>query len=319
MMRLRSFVAVAMVTATLTAGCGGSSSTAQKVNVDATPVGLRHAAETTLAKGSSKVEFTVGMTIQGREVTMAGTGAMDPANKRFMMSFDARQMFEQLGASSSVPDSVKAAFDKPIEVLVDGTVMYMHFAAFGAMTGSSKEWIKLDLAAANEDASALLGGGGGAFGSDPTSFLQFLEGAGKVTKVGEEDVRGVHTTHFSGSYTLEDALAALPADQRDKARRAFDGFGVSDEAKTQPIPFEAWVDDEGLVRRIETSFDPSTLGSSATRSPVGKTTMRIEFFDFGAPVDLELPSDDEVQDLSQLLAGASSQFSTVGSSIDASS
>jgi hypothetical protein len=140
-----------------------------------------------------------------------------------------------------------------------------------------------------------------------------------VEQVGEEDVRGVHTTHYSGSYTLEDALAALPADQQDKARRAFDSFGLPEDAKTQPIPFDAWVDDEGLVRRIESSFDPSALAPEGTPAPVGKTTTRLEFFDFGTPVDFEVPSDDEVQDISDLRSSASSKFSSVGSSIDVSS
>jgi hypothetical protein len=305
MMRLRALVALAVVTACIAGGCGGSSSTAQKVKVDATPVGLRHAAETTLAQGTSKVELTTRMTVNGREVSMDGTGAMDPANKRFQMTFDARQLFQQLPTRGSEPDSVASALDEPIEVLVDGTVMYMHFALLASTVGSGKEWLKIDLAAVNQDAADLIGGGaGGAFGSDPSSFLQFLEGVGKVDQVGQEDVRGVHTTHFAGSYSLEDALAALPADQQDKARRAFESLGLSDDAKSTPIPFDAWVDDDGLVRRIETTFDPSLVGATGKPSPVGQTTTRVEFYDFGAPVDIQIPSDDEVHDISSSIASS---------------
>jgi hypothetical protein len=319
--RLCTFAAMAALVAIAAAGCGGSSSTAQKVKVDATPVGLKHAAEATLAKGTSKVEFTIGMTIQGVDVSMKGTGAIDPANKRFTMSFDAHELFEKLQqAKGSVPAEVASAFEQPIEMLVDGTVMYMHFPALAAATGSAKEWIKIDLAAVNQDAAELLGGGGpGALGSDPSSLLQFLEGAGKVDQVGDEDVRGVHTTHFSGSYTLDDAVASLPADQQDKARRVFDSLGLPEDAKTQPIPFDAWVDDEGLVRRIDLAFDPSLLAPQGTPAQLGKMKMRLEFFDFGTPVDFELPSDDEVQDISDLGSGASSRFSSVGSSIDVNS
>jgi hypothetical protein len=39
--------------------------------------------------------------------------------------------------------------------------------------------------------------------------------------------------------------------------------------------------------------------------------MSMEFFDFGLPVDIQLPSDDEVQDLSALLSGM--QFSEAAS------
>lgn len=307
-------IAVGVVVMVVAVGCGGSSG--EKVTVDATPAALRHAAQVTLDKGTSKVEFTVTMTIQGHEVTLPGTGAMDPANKVFDMSFDAKDLFTKLAGDKSVPPEVASSFDQPIEVIVDHTVMYMHFALLAALGGGGKEWVKIDLAAANKDVGDLLGGGGGAFGADPSSFLQFLEGTGKVTEVGTEDVRGSKTTHFSGSYTMKDALAALPADQRDKAEKAFTNLGLSADAESQEIPFDAWVDGDGLVRRIETSFDPSTLAPAGGNAALpGKLSMRMEFFDFGAPVGFHIPSDDEVQDLSNLVSQGS-KFRTTASSIN---
>ena len=304
-------LAVAAILA-VAAACGGSSG--QQVVVDATPAGLRHAAQSTLAKGTSKVEFTMSMTVQGHDVTMNGTGAMDPANKRFSMTFDAKDLFAQLAGSSSVPADVSAAFDQPIEVLVDQTVMYMHFAALASLVPGGKEWIKIDLAAANKDIGDLLGSGGGAFGSDPSAFLQFLEGAGKVSQVGTEDVRDVSTTHFSGSYTMKDALAALPEDQRAKAEQAFGRLGLSPDAQTQEIPFDVWIDSDGLVRRMETSLDFAKLAPARGPAALGAMSTRMEYFDFGSAVDINVPGDDEVQDLSSLTPG--SKFSTVASSIN---
>ena len=310
----RAMAAAGAVMLVLGVGCGGSPS-GQTVVIDATPTAMRHAAQTTLAKGASKVEFTIGMTIQGKQVSMAGTGQMDPANKRYEMSFDAKDLFTKLAGSSSVPPEASALFDKPLDVIIDNTVMYMHFPALASLMGGGKEWIKIDLAAANKNVGDLIGSGGGAFGSDPSSFLQFLEGAGKVTKVGEEDVRGVHTTHFSGSYTLKDALAAMPADQRDKAEQAFKALGPSADAESQDIPFDVWIDSDGLVRRINTSFDLSKLASAGSKNPLGAMSAQMEYFDFGSSVDIQLPSDDQVQDLSALLPSAS-KFSSVASSIN---
>jgi hypothetical protein len=162
--------------------------------------------------------------------------------------------------------------------------------------------------------------GDGPIGSDPSSFLRFLQGAGKVMQVGDEDIRGVHTAHFSGSYSLEDALTSLPEDQRDTAERAFKGLGLPDDARSTQVPFDAWVDDDGLIRRVETVVDPSTFApSDASGPPVGRTSVRVEYFDFGEPVDIQIPSDDEVQDLSKMFDGLSSRFSTTGSSLGSES
>jgi hypothetical protein len=293
------------------AACGASSG--QKVKIEATPVALRKAAETTLAKGTSKVAFTMSMSIQGQDITLSGTGQLDPANKRFEMSFDAKELFNQLAASSSLSPNEAASFDKPIDVIIDGTVMYMHFPLFAQLGGGDKEFVKFDLAAAGNGVGDVLGGGvGGAFGSDPSSFLQFLEGAGKVTEVGSEDVDGVSTTHFSGSYTLADALAQLPADRRDKVEKSFEGLGLTADAEAQEIPFEVWIDGDGLVRKMTTSLDMSKLASSSP-NPLGATTMTMKFSDFGAPVDIQIPQDDQVQDFSSVFG---SKFSTVASSIN---
>ena len=313
-MRLVNRIACVGVLAVLVAGCGGSSD--QKVTIDATPAALRKSAEATLNKGTAKVDFTMDIAVLGQNITLRGTGVMDPPHKRFQLDFDAKDLFTKLlGANGTPPPEVQSELDKPLTEIIDGTVFYMHFPLLARSGGNGKEWLKIDLASTNSDLGAVLGsGGGGAFGSDPSSFLQFLEGAGKVTKVGEEDVRGVKTTHLSGSYTLKDALSSLPEDRREKVEKAFEGLGVPTSAEDQEIPFDAWVGDDGLVRRLQTSIDPSAFTASQT-STTGKVSFSIEFFDFGMPTDITVPADDEVTDLASLRSGAGSKFSSVASSI----
>src|SRR4051812_36609906 len=74
--------------------CGGSGG--EKVSLDATPVALRHAAATTVDKGTSKIEFTIGMSVQGHDVTLKGTGAFDTANKRVQETIDTKDLFSQM-------------------------------------------------------------------------------------------------------------------------------------------------------------------------------------------------------------------------------
>ncbi len=84
--------------------------------------------------------------------------------------------------------------------------------------------------------------------------------------------------------------------------------------RPRDIPFDSWIDADGLIRKVQTSFDFAALAPSGATNPgLGAMSMQIEYFDFGAPVDIQVPSDDEVQDASSLLKG--SKFTTTASSI----
>jgi len=302
-------VALAAV-ATLPA-CGKTDQSAT-VKIDGTPGGLRHAAEQTLDKNTAKLAMSIDMTVQGQAVTMTADGAMDQANRRFQLSFSMKDLLEQVaaGKGESVPASVADAFAQPMTILVDGTVMYMHMpmlAALGqAARTDGKEWLKVDLAQADSALGDLLGSGGsgGAFGSDPTAFLRFLEGIGSVSAVGTEDVRGVSTTHFTGSFTLDDALNAAPSDRRDAIERALEGLHLPDSAKTEPLPFDVWVGDDGLVRKETLTLDYSSMGPPV--AALGRMTTTMELYDFGQPVDITVPSDDEVKDMTDLMSSIQS-------------
>jgi hypothetical protein len=294
------------------AGCGNASG--QKVVVDATPAAMRKSAEATLDKGTERIDMTIGMSMLGQDVSMTGTGVMDPPHKRFQLDLDVKDLFTKLLQGKNVPPEVASTFDQPMTEIMDGTVIYMHFPLLAKVGGSGKEWMKVDLAAANSSIGNLLGGSGsGAFGSDPTAFLQFLEGTGNVSKVGTEEVRGVTTTHFSGSYTLNDALTSLPADRRQKVEDAYSGLGLPDSARNADIPFDAWVDADGLVRKIEMTIDAATFAPSG-KTPLGKMSISMELYDFGTTVNITTPSEDEVVDMSSLAASGASRFSNAASS-----
>lgn len=301
--------------------CGGVTSSSQSLKVEATPVAIRKAAEATLAKSPTRLDFTVTMPIAGHDVKMTGKGKLDSANRRVEMTIDASALMDGLGAGSSMPAEMAAMF-KEMTVVLDGTVMYMKFPMLSQLGMGSKSWIKFDLAKAGSGVSELLGGGAGsAFGSDPSAFVQFLAGAGAVTKVGEAQVQGLKTTHFSGTYTMRQAMEQVPADRRDKLRSAISSLGIPDSALDTPIPFEVWVDREGLVRRMQSTIDMASFQpdpAKATSLPIGKMTMTVELSGFGEPVSITVPSDAEVEDLSAFLSGMTrtEKFSSVGSSIN---
>lgn len=297
------------------AGCGDGapSSSGERVTIEATPAAMQRAADATVAT-SSKVEITMTMTVRGQELRMVGTGAADPVNKRMSLSFDMRELLlEAMEASGEpIPPESEALLSEPMTMLVDGNVMYMRFPAFAELLGPGKEWIKIDLSKASgvED---VFGSGSGA--SDPAAMLQFLRGAGDVTEVGREEIRGAQTTHYRGSYTLRQALDAAPEAQRTDVQKAMDNLGLTDEAFDQPIPYDVWIGDDGFVRRFDMKMDMTKLAPSAAVEGLGDVTVTTEFHDFGTAVDIVVPSDDEVSDLTDLVP-TQSKFSSVGSSIN---
>jgi hypothetical protein len=106
---------------------------------------------------------------------------------------------------------------------------------------------------------------------DPDELLSRLEGAaGEVTRLGDEEVRGARAEGYRFELDLA-RLAGRPGKEGAEAT----------------VPVEVWIDADDRVRRVAVEHD----GKEAT----------VDFFDFGADVEVEAPPRDEVRDLSALL------------------
>lgn len=62
-----------------------------------------------------------------------------------------------------------------------------------------------------------------------------------------------------------------------------------------PIPVDVWIDDEGLVRRVQLVV---AAGSGADAIEVRQT---VELWDVGEPVEIEVPAEGEVIDVGELI------------------
>jgi hypothetical protein len=94
--------------------------------------------------------------------------------------------------------------------------------------------------------------------TSPATYLGMVELTAEARRVGEEVVRGERTVRYE---------------------LAFDCKRIETCVESE---VEAWIDGEGLVRRVQTFSAPYTY--------------RWEFFDFGLPVDVEEPSPDEIEE-----------------------
>lgn len=174
------------------------------------------------------------------------------------------------------------------ETVYEGGTVYVSAAVLGAPT----PWVRLD---AGE------GGAGFAqdFSADLSRSLAFLEGAGdEVEQVGREDVRGVATTRYRFTADLEAAAAAAEGDAAAWLREQ-----VADRGLTR-LPGEAWLDDEGRLRRLRYTLDLDQSPTAGTAAGSAAVETTVEYYDFGLPVDIAPPPPDQVTDLSALGGGS---------------
>jgi hypothetical protein len=268
---MRALVALAsLVLALCLTACGSQKSTEQPPE-DAVAL----AASKTTDAGTYKAKSVSSIEVAGQSMEMTGTGEFDSDAQRGRASYTASvagQDFD-LDAVFAFPD------------------MYMRFPV-GLLPGlpGGKSWVKLNLEKLGRQAGFDFGQLMQAGQSDPSQGLQFLRGMTNIQAVGEEDVRGVPTTHYTGVVDLE-SLA-----KKDPSLK-----GSIDQLVAQTglgrIPVEVWVDDENFVSRMKQSFEGATFGPGMQLD----MTMTTELYDFGADVNVEVPAPDEVVELSELV------------------
>lgn len=271
-MRTR-LVLLMLVLAALPLACGGGETSPEAA--------VAEAATKTEEAGSARVTFAGTLTgVPGGSFTMKGEGEF--AKKRGRMTFDL--------SGAGVPGG-------SMEMIFDGLVIYMKFPPqLAAELPGGKSWMKMDLEELGKEQGIDFDELMQFSQSDPTQSLQYLRGASDdFEKVGEEAVRGVEATHYRGTIDLRKAAGALP----DSARKSFDR--VIELTGASEIPFDVWIDDEGLARRVK--YDQALPASNGQEASMALT---MDFFDFGVEVDVEPPPENEVVDLQELIAGESS-------------
>jgi len=242
--------------------CGSGSHTA---TVDTlSPAAVIRAAAVKAAAGSSKLDMSIDTKAQGQHVTMSGIG-----------------VFGYSG--SSVVGSMMLTFNgAEIEERITGGNLYLKVPG---QVGFFK------LALADLVGTQL------AQSSNPGSSAELLKAIGdSVKKVGTEPIRGVTTTHYSGTVTVADAAAKLKGGIASLGLKKLQDSGVTE------IPVEVYLDDQGRLRRLTENVTVVIKGVAA------QVATRMDFYDFGTKVDVQTPPADQVKDGSALLKALKSQL-----------
>ena len=255
----------ALVLALALAGCGGGGGGSGSASGDS----IAQAAAKSSRAGSIKTDFTV----TGPGAKGTGSGVFNTGKNR---SGRLTMELEVNGRKSS------------LESIVTGDVLYMRSPVF-AQAGLSgrQEWVKLDLAALAQqrgiDLSSLVNAS-----PTPNSVLAYLHGAGKVEKRGSETVRGTKATRYHVTVDLERAAARADAETAESIRRVIRLSGLT------KLPVDAWVDDDGYLRKVKWAEHTS---------PQTSAQVTMELYDFGPPVEVKPPPKGQVLDLLQRLSG----------------
>ena len=266
----------------LGAACGSAPSTS---GTDALQL-ISASADATTSAGSALMSMEMEMETPEGGFSMTAEGGTD---------FETRQ-----GEMTMQMDMPAAAGmgSMEIEVVMDGLVMYMKYPEMlmGQMPGG-KAWVRMDLEALAEGSGMDMGSLMQSGGSDPAQMLEWLRGvSGDVEVVGEEEVRGVPATHYKGTMDFNKIAEQAPEELRETMKASVDAMveavGVSE------MPFDVWIDGEGRAVRFSQNYE-FTKGATAGAS----MSVVIEYFDFGAPVEIEIPPADETMDFSELMGG----------------
>ena len=249
-------------------GCLGESDSGG----DAAGGGAQLTAAQVLQKTSEKTSqtksFAADISAQGTEggeaVRMRGNMRFQADPPAFSMSFD-----EMNVGGQTVPGGMQM-------VVVD-QAFYMKMPALTQLTGG-KPWMKVtakEIQAGGGDVKELTQQGD----QFNLQLLTKILTASKDAKaVGTENVGGVQTTHFTGTFSEQEALSALTPEERKQAESILDTDG-------EKVGFDLWVDDQQLPRKLTLKSLPGAKD---------QMTMTMVFRDYSKPVQITPPPADQV-------------------------
>ena len=233
--------------------------------------------------GSYHQELNMSMSAEGMEYSITAEADVDSATQDVAMTMD----LGMLGGE--------------MEMVVHDEVIYMRSPAFEGVAPTP--WVSMDPAKMDPAAAAQFGGFG-AGTTDPSAYAGLFAGVFDVRASGEADIGGVATTHYVGTIDLAKVLEgfsdvvgedvdAATKEQLEAAVKQFEALGIEEK-----IPFELWIDDEGLPRRQRVTMD---FGDLVPGTEEAFLKMTVDYSAFGEPVHVQVPKASQVTDITDMM------------------
>ncbi|HEY9332117.1 MAG TPA: hypothetical protein VIS09_28410, partial [Streptomyces sp.] len=162
---------------------------------------------------------------------------------------------------------------RPITELLAPGALYMMNRGAGV---PADKWVRIDTTAL-ADGNLVTGGV-----TDPMAAAELLGGVNTVTYLGETDLAGVTVRHYRGTTDIGRAAHRASAASRGALTAAANGF------RTDTVPFDAYLDDQGRLRKVRHRFSFANAGQ--TREVVSTTLL----YGFGVAVSVPLPDARDI-------------------------
>lgn len=241
----------------------------------AEPYSLIAAAENTIA--ARTVEFD--LTISASDLAdIAVSGAVDNESQLVSVTTD-------LSSLLALGDTPIPFGGGEMAVLVDGStgVLYLDASALGGFLPDNAGWVSIDLSALAEQSGQPLDDVEDEFALDPSDIARSLLDTEDAVEVGVDTIDGVEVRHYEVSVDVAAALAAVPQAELDPA--------VDDIELPDTITYDVWITADNQLRRV-------SFGTEIAGQTIG---MQLDMTTSDEPLDVELPSDGDVVDLTGLL------------------
>lgn len=287
--------ALVAVLALAAAGCGGSAVAIPELT------SLTQVAQKSSAADTARFVLALEMTMPGtdQKLSFGAEGGFDTPAKRAQLTFDLSslaELFKSIGSSfgGTMTGDLGSPEDWKLEAIQDGDTTYVRFPLIAKQLPAGKTWIKGDARELSSADAGQLSQFGSFAGTDPRDAFGLLKAvAGSIDVVGSEEVRGVETSHYRAAVDTAKLEALVPADKRKS-------LGGLDQAAKQAgltaLPLNIWIDAEQRIAKLSIDLDAKQPGSDASV----KASLVIELYDYGKPLDLELPPADQVADAATL-------------------
>jgi hypothetical protein len=260
--------------AIVAAGCSASSSTPSSSAASggaakpasATTATARQALLLTSKTEQSDKSLDATITVQGS--TSSGSLSMDGTLQEQIHP----SVLAEFNVSSltTAGQSISGGFGE----IITPSAVYLRFPELMKAEHISKPWAEFQLSALGASGSTLQSPLSQLQASSPGTQSAELATSTDAHKVSTGTIDGVPVTEYAGSYSISQALAALPASERSALGTAISASGV------KTCHFEIWIDGSNQARKIVVTEAGTALSETITMNVTS----------YNQPVNIGLPT-----------------------------
>ena len=276
--------------AVLAAGCAASSSAAPHNSASGGSTTSASAASSTPQQAillASKTEqadksFDATVSVQGTtssgSISLAGT-LQEQVHPSVLAEMD-------VSSFSAAGQTVSGGFTE----IITQDAFYLKYPQLMKTEHIVEPWVEFKLSELGSSGSTLQSLFSQIQSSSPATQSAELATSKNVRKVGTGVIDGVPVTEYAGSYSISQALAALPANERSALNSSISAAGISS------CQFKMWVDGNNQPRKIVITEN----GTAVTET----TTVNVT--SYNQPVSVQLPTAAQTYVIPASQLGASS-------------